>query len=74
MRTAQSSDPADSSSGTRRRRFLRLLIVAACLAAFTWTIVSLGPRRVLDVALRADPLWLGLSILPRAGRYLIWAF
>jgi len=50
------------------------LIVAACLAALAWTIVSLGPRRVMEAALRADPLWLGLSILPLAGRFLIWAF
>jgi uncharacterized membrane protein YbhN (UPF0104 family) len=74
MRTAQSSDPADSLTASRRRQLLRLLIVAVCVAALAWTIVSLGPRRVLDVALRADPLWLALSILPLAGRFLIWAF
>jgi uncharacterized membrane protein YbhN (UPF0104 family) len=37
-----------------------------------WVVSSLGPRRVLDVALRADPLWLALSIVPVAGRFLIW--
>jgi uncharacterized membrane protein YbhN (UPF0104 family) len=59
----------------RRRRFLlRLLIVAACLAALGWTIASLGPRRVLDAALRADPWWLALSALPVAARFIIWGF
>jgi len=59
--------------GTRRRQFLRLLIVAACVAALAWTIGVLGPRRVLDAALRAAPLWLGLSVLPLVGRFFIWA-
>lgn len=58
----------------RRRQFLRLLVVAFCATALAWTIASLGPRRVAEVALRANPLWLGLSVLPLVGRFLIWAF
>jgi uncharacterized membrane protein YbhN (UPF0104 family) len=56
----------------RRRLLLRLLIVAACLAALGWTIAALGPRSVLDAALRADPWWLALSTLPIAARFVIW--
>jgi len=56
----------------RRRLLLRLLIVIGCVAALAWTVAALGPRQVLDVALKADPLWLALSVLPVLGRFLIW--
>jgi uncharacterized membrane protein YbhN (UPF0104 family) len=58
----------------RRRLMLRLLIVAACMAALAWTVASLGPRRVLDAALRADPVWLALSALPIVARFVVWGF
>jgi uncharacterized membrane protein YbhN (UPF0104 family) len=56
-----------------RRQVLRLLVALVCLAGMVWVIASLGPRRVLDVALRADPLWLTLSVLAVAGRFFVWA-
>ena len=37
-----------------------------------WIVASLGPRRILQIAAQADPLLLGLSILPIVGRFLIW--
>lgn len=57
-----------------RRRLVRLLIVAACVLGLVCTIYSLGPGQVLDVALRADPRWLALSVIPLAGRFLVWGF
>lgn len=51
---------------------MRLLVAVACLAAVAWVVSSLGPRRVAAVALRADPIWLALSVVPVAGRFLIW--
>lgn len=62
------------SMSRRWRQILRLLILAACVAALAWAISTLGPRRVLRAALQADPLWLALSALPVAGRFFIWAF
>ena len=56
----------------RRRNLIRLLVAVACLAAVFWVVSSLGPRRVLAVALRADPFWLALSLLPLVGRFVIW--
>ena len=56
------------------RLLLRLLIVAACLAGLAWVVRGLGPERLLAVALRADPLWLGLSLLPILGRFWVWGY
>lgn len=39
----------------------------------TWTVLSLGPRKVLAVALQAHPGWLALSVIPLLGRFFIWA-
>ncbi len=50
----------------------KLLLLAACLAALTWTIAALGPRRVVDAAWKADPSWLVLSVLAVGARYLVW--
>ena len=36
----------------RRRPLLRLLIVIVCVAALVWAVAALGPRQVLDAALR----------------------
>jgi uncharacterized membrane protein YbhN (UPF0104 family) len=57
-----------------RRRLIRLLIVAACVAAMVWTLARLGPGRVLEVASRADPFWLALSVVPVLGRFFIWGY
>jgi uncharacterized protein (TIRG00374 family) len=57
-----------------RRNLIRALIVSVCLAALTWTVLSLGPAKVLATALQADPWWLGLSVVPIVGRFLIWGF
>ena len=56
----------------RRRVFFRLLAAGIGLAVLVWTIVRLGPRRVLAVAVEADPGWLALSVVPVLLRYLIW--
>jgi uncharacterized protein (TIRG00374 family) len=56
----------------RRRILLRLLAAAFGVALLVWTVAKLGPRDVLELALRADPLWLVLSVLPVVARYLIW--
>ncbi len=53
---------------------LRLGLLAACLLALVYTIVALGPRRILDAATSADPTWLALSALALVLRYLVWAF
>ena len=58
----------------RWRLLLRLLIVAICLAGLVWAVHSLGPERLLAVALQADPFWLGLSLLPVLGRFWIWGY
>ena len=55
-----------------RRWVLRLLVLAACLAALGWTLASLGPRRVVAAAAAADPGWLALSALAVVVRYLVW--
>jgi len=57
-----------------RRFLLRSLIVTVCLAGLVWTVVSLGPDRIVKTALEANPWWLGLSVIPIAGRFLIWGF
>ncbi len=57
-----------------RRRWLRWLIVVACLCALIWTVARLGPGEVLRVARQADPLWLTLSVVPLCGRFLIWGY
>lgn len=57
-----------------RRRWLGLLVGLACLGAMVWVVASLGPRRVVDVALESDPRWLALSFIPLIARYLIWGF
>ena len=55
-----------------RRKWIRLLIVAGALGGMVWIVARLGPVRVLDVAARADPVWLALSLLPVVARFLIW--
>jgi uncharacterized protein (TIRG00374 family) len=50
------------------------LIVTVCLAGLVWTVLSLGPDRIVKTALEANPWWLGLSVIPIAGRFLIWGF
>jgi uncharacterized membrane protein YbhN (UPF0104 family) len=58
---------------SRRRRVLfRLLAAGIGLAVLVWTIVRLGPRRVLEVGVEADPGWLALSVVPVLLRYVIW--
>jgi len=57
-----------------RTKLIRLAIVAACLGGLIWTVSSLGPRQLLGVALRADPLWLALSLIPLGGRFVIWGY
>ena len=52
---------------------LRLLMLAACVLLVGWSVHSIGPRRVLGVALEADPAWLALSLAAIGARYLIWA-
>ena len=37
-----------------------------------WTIRTLGPRQVFDIARQADPFWLALSGVAVFGRFLIW--
>jgi uncharacterized membrane protein YbhN (UPF0104 family) len=59
---------------TRRRGPWRLLLAAAFVVALVWTVSSLGPDLVFAVVRRADPLWLGLSILPLLLRFGLWAF
>ena len=58
----------------RRKVLLRLIAAAIGLAALVWTIARLGPRRVLELALEADAIWLLLSLLPVIARYLIWGY
>lgn len=60
--------------GKTGRRWVRLLVAVVCVAGLTWTLASLGPARVLGVALRADPWWLALSVIPLIGRFLIWGY
>lgn len=55
-----------------RRRLLRVLLIAAGLAALVWTIASLNPRRVWSIATTADPFWLALSAVPIVLRFFIW--
>jgi uncharacterized protein (TIRG00374 family) len=55
-----------------RRKLIGLLVAVACLALLGWTLQKLGPQRVVDTALRADPLWLTLSVLPILLRFLVW--
>ena len=57
-----------------RRFLLHSLIVTVCLAGLVWTVLSLGPDRIVKTALEANPWWLGLSVIPIAGRFLIWGF
>jgi uncharacterized membrane protein YbhN (UPF0104 family) len=52
---------------------LRALVFAGCLVALLLTVRSLGPRRIVAVALEADPGWLALSLAAIAARYLTWA-
>ncbi len=51
---------------------MRLLIAGICVAGLIWIVGSLGPRRLVAVALRADPWWLALSGLAVASRFLVW--
>jgi uncharacterized protein (TIRG00374 family) len=57
-----------------RRFLIRSLIATVCLAGLAWTVLSLGPDKVVKTALEANPWWLGLSVIPIAGRFLIWGF
>jgi uncharacterized membrane protein YbhN (UPF0104 family) len=52
---------------------LRFLMLAACVLVVVWSVHSIGPRRILDVALAADPAWLALSLAAIGARYVIWA-
>jgi uncharacterized membrane protein YbhN (UPF0104 family) len=52
---------------------LRFLMLAACVLLVGWSVHSIGPRRVLGLALEADPAWLALSLAAIGARYLIWA-
>ena len=60
-------------TGGAGARVLRVLILAACVGVLAWWVRSLGPRRILEAALDADPRWLALSLCAVASRYLIWA-
>jgi len=57
-----------------RRLLLRSLLAGGALAVLTWTIVRLGPRQVLELALQADWRLLALSVVALVARSLIWAF
>ena len=73
MSSAESGVAAPAPSrGGLGRRLVRLLIVLACLTALIWTLARLGPEKILEVVMRADPLWLSLSVLPVLARFLIW--
>jgi uncharacterized protein (TIRG00374 family) len=61
-------------TGPRRGTLLRVALIALCSAALIWTIARLGPRRVLQAAAQADPLWLALALAAVLARFLIWGF
>ncbi len=59
---------------TRRRRLLiRLAWLAAFVGALAWVVGRPGWRRTWELAAAADPWWLALSLVPLAGRFLLWA-
>ena len=55
-----------------RRWALRLLLLAACVAALVLTVISLGPRRILTAAVSADKGWLAMAAAAVVVRYAIW--
>ncbi|MDH3626906.1 MAG: flippase-like domain-containing protein [Acidobacteriota bacterium] len=54
------------------KRALRYSLIVVGVGVMAWTLHSLGPRQVLDIALQADPFWLLLSGVAVFGRFLIW--
>ena len=63
----------NSGETTRRRRsWIQFAVAAFFIGLVIWAVWRLGPRRVLEVAQSADPTWLALSLVPLAGRFLIW--
>ncbi len=55
-----------------RRRLLRPLVVTVVLVAVVWTVHSLDPGRVWELASAADPFWLALSAIPIVLRFGVW--
>ena len=62
---------APSTTGNRRA-WVRIAILVLCVSLLVWTVARLGPARVLAAARQADAWWLALSLVPIAGRFLIW--
>jgi uncharacterized protein (TIRG00374 family) len=58
----------------RRRILLRILVLAACIAALAWTVRSLDPQKVLEAMKHADAGWLLVSIGFVLLRYAIWGW
>ncbi|MBD3867025.1 MAG: flippase-like domain-containing protein [Acidobacteria bacterium] len=52
----------------------KIVLIAACVAAVVWLVISLDPRTVFAAARDADAGLLALSLLPLAARFLIWTF
>jgi uncharacterized membrane protein YbhN (UPF0104 family) len=52
----------------------KIVLVAACAGAVVWLVISLDPRKIMAAARHADPGLLALSLIPLAGRFLIWSF
>jgi len=52
---------------------VKVLIFVGCIAYFLWNLISLGLDGVWQVAQKADPKWLLLSLIPLFLRFFLWS-